>query len=102
MDRAGANKDAGILSIVSHVNFTLQRGELHLLIKIRSEAGNNDDFYLGDCRNNSLSCQGITLNRLIIFATMQNGRSVALHTPGCKLNYSETSAIERLLVNAVL
>jgi len=36
---------------------------------------------------------------LIIFATMQNGRTVALHTLGCKLNYSETSAIERLLVN---
>jgi threonylcarbamoyladenosine tRNA methylthiotransferase MtaB len=30
---------------------------------------------------------------------MQNGRSVALHTLGCKLNYSETSAIERLLMN---
>ncbi len=26
-----------------------------------------------------------------------NGRTVALHTLGCKLNYSETSAIERLL-----
>jgi len=30
---------------------------------------------------------------------MENGRTVALHTLGCKLNYSETSAIERLLVN---
>lgn len=30
---------------------------------------------------------------------MTNGRTVALHTLGCKLNYSETSAIERLLVN---
>jgi threonylcarbamoyladenosine tRNA methylthiotransferase MtaB len=30
---------------------------------------------------------------------MQIGRSVALHTLGCKLNYSETSAIERLLMN---
>lgn len=30
---------------------------------------------------------------------MQNGKTVALHTLGCKLNYSETSAIERLLVN---
>jgi threonylcarbamoyladenosine tRNA methylthiotransferase MtaB len=30
---------------------------------------------------------------------MQNGRTVALHTLGCKLNYSETSAIERMLVN---
>ena len=38
-------------------------------------------------------------NRLIIFADMQNGRTVALHTLGCKLNYSETSAIERMLVN---
>ncbi|MDE3183630.1 MAG: tRNA (N(6)-L-threonylcarbamoyladenosine(37)-C(2))-methylthiotransferase MtaB [Bacteroidota bacterium] len=28
---------------------------------------------------------------------MLNGRSVALHTLGCKLNYSETSAVERLL-----
>jgi len=28
---------------------------------------------------------------------MQNGRTVALHTLGCKLNYSETSAIQRLL-----
>ncbi|MDP4283644.1 MAG: tRNA (N(6)-L-threonylcarbamoyladenosine(37)-C(2))-methylthiotransferase MtaB [Bacteroidota bacterium] len=28
---------------------------------------------------------------------MSNGRTVALHTLGCKLNYSETSAIERLL-----
>jgi threonylcarbamoyladenosine tRNA methylthiotransferase MtaB len=35
---------------------------------------------------------------LIIFAAMQNGRTVALHTLGCKLNYSETSAIERMLV----
>lgn len=30
---------------------------------------------------------------------MSNGRSVALHTLGCKLNYSETSAVERLLTN---
>ncbi|MEO8721241.1 MAG: tRNA (N(6)-L-threonylcarbamoyladenosine(37)-C(2))-methylthiotransferase MtaB [Ginsengibacter sp.] len=30
---------------------------------------------------------------------MENGRTVALHTLGCKLNYSETSAIERLLEN---
>ncbi|HSN09970.1 MAG TPA: tRNA (N(6)-L-threonylcarbamoyladenosine(37)-C(2))-methylthiotransferase MtaB [Hanamia sp.] len=28
---------------------------------------------------------------------MSNRRSVALHTLGCKLNYSETSAVERLL-----
>ena len=28
---------------------------------------------------------------------MSNGRSVALHTLGCKLNYSETSTVERLL-----
>jgi threonylcarbamoyladenosine tRNA methylthiotransferase MtaB len=36
--------------------------------------------------------------RLIIFALlMSNGRTVALHTLGCKLNYSETSAIERLM-----
>lgn len=28
---------------------------------------------------------------------MENGRTVALHTLGCKLNYSETSAIGRLL-----
>jgi threonylcarbamoyladenosine tRNA methylthiotransferase MtaB len=28
---------------------------------------------------------------------MSNGRTVALHTLGCKLNYAETSAIERLL-----
>ncbi|MEO6820171.1 MAG: radical SAM protein, partial [Ginsengibacter sp.] len=30
---------------------------------------------------------------------MLNGKSVALHTLGCKLNYSETSAIERLMIN---
>lgn len=30
---------------------------------------------------------------------MVNGRTVALHTLGCKLNYSETSAVERLLEN---
>ncbi|MGN6296865.1 MAG: tRNA (N(6)-L-threonylcarbamoyladenosine(37)-C(2))-methylthiotransferase MtaB [Ginsengibacter sp.] len=30
---------------------------------------------------------------------MSNGRTVALHTLGCKLNYSETSAVERLLQN---
>lgn len=30
---------------------------------------------------------------------MSNTRTVALHTLGCKLNYSETSAIERLLCN---
>ena len=35
--------------------------------------------------------------RLIIFAAMENGRTVALHTLGCKLNYSETSAIQRML-----
>jgi threonylcarbamoyladenosine tRNA methylthiotransferase MtaB len=34
---------------------------------------------------------------LINFAAMSNGRSVALHTLGCKLNYSETSTVERLL-----
>ncbi len=28
---------------------------------------------------------------------MPEGKSVALHTLGCKLNYSETSSIERLL-----
>jgi threonylcarbamoyladenosine tRNA methylthiotransferase MtaB len=28
---------------------------------------------------------------------MENGRTVALHTLGCKLNYSETSAIQRML-----
>lgn len=28
---------------------------------------------------------------------MSNGRTVALHTLGCKLNYSETSAIQRML-----
>ncbi|HEX7457712.1 MAG TPA: tRNA (N(6)-L-threonylcarbamoyladenosine(37)-C(2))-methylthiotransferase MtaB, partial [Ginsengibacter sp.] len=30
---------------------------------------------------------------------MSTTKSVALHTLGCKLNYSETSAIERLLEN---
>ncbi len=35
--------------------------------------------------------------RLIIFALMSNERTVALHTLGCKLNYAETSAIQRLL-----
>ena len=30
---------------------------------------------------------------------MSNGRTVALDTLGCKLNYSETSAVERLLQN---
>ncbi len=30
---------------------------------------------------------------------MEKVRTIALHTLGCKLNYSETSAIERLLVN---
>jgi threonylcarbamoyladenosine tRNA methylthiotransferase MtaB len=30
---------------------------------------------------------------------MPTTKSVALHTLGCKLNYSETSAIERLLEN---
>src|SRR6185437_2512677 len=30
---------------------------------------------------------------------MSQERTVALHTLGCKLNYSETSAIERMLVN---
>ncbi len=65
------------------------------------EAGNNGDFYSGNCHSHSLSCDAITLNRLIIFAAMQNGRTVALHTLGCKLNYSETSAIERMLINDV-
>jgi threonylcarbamoyladenosine tRNA methylthiotransferase MtaB len=36
-------------------------------------------------------------NGIIIFASMQVKKSVALHTLGCKLNYSETSAMERLL-----
>lgn len=30
---------------------------------------------------------------------MENARTVALHTLGCKLNYSETSAIQRMLEN---
>ena len=34
---------------------------------------------------------------MINFVGMQNERTVALHTLGCKLNYSETSAVERLL-----
>jgi threonylcarbamoyladenosine tRNA methylthiotransferase MtaB len=41
--------------------------------------------------------RGISSCRLIIFALMLNERTVALHTLGCKLNYAETSAIERLL-----
>lgn len=41
--------------------------------------------------------RGISSCRLIIFALMSNERTVALHTLGCKLNYAETSAIERLL-----
>ncbi len=36
------------------------------------EAGNNGDFYSGNCHNHSLSCDAITLNRLIIFAAIQN------------------------------
>jgi len=40
---------------------------------------------------------GISSSGLIIFALMLNERTVALHTLGCKLNYAETSAIERLL-----
>ena len=40
---------------------------------------------------------GISSSGLIIFALMSNERTVALHTLGCKLNYAETSAIERLL-----
>lgn len=34
-----------------------------------------------------------------IFAIMQKERTVALHTLGCKLNYSETSSISRLMEN---
>ncbi len=34
---------------------------------------------------------------MINFAAMSNAKTVALHTLGCKLNYSETSAVERLL-----
>ena len=36
---------------------------------------------------------------IVYFCFMENQRTVALHTLGCKLNYSETSAIERLLIN---
>ena len=32
-----------------------------------------------------------------IFAVMQNQKSVAFHTLGCKLNYSETSTLSRML-----
>ena len=35
--------------------------------------------------------------QLIIFAAMQQKRTVAFHTLGCKLNYSETSALSRML-----
>ena len=35
----------------------------------------------------------------LFLQTMSITKSVALHTLGCKLNYSETSAIERLLEN---
>jgi len=31
------------------------------------------------------------------FCAMENARTVALHTLGCKLNYSETSAIQRMM-----
>jgi len=72
MDKAGANYGAAILSIAAHLSFILQRSELHLLIKIGMEAGNNGDFYSGNCHNHSLSCDAITLNRLIIFAAIQN------------------------------
>ena len=61
MDRAAANYDAAILSIAAHLIAPYKEVSFYLLIKIRSEAGNNDDFYFGDCRNNSASCQGITL-----------------------------------------
>ena len=30
---------------------------------------------------------------------MQNQKTVAFHTLGCKLNYSETSALSRMLEN---
>src|SRR3954471_12861819 len=33
----------------------------------------------------------------VIFAPMQKRRSVAFHTLGCKLNFSETSTLSRLL-----
>src|SRR4051794_37303707 len=36
---------------------------------------------------------------MIIFASMPVSKSVALHTLGCKLNYAETSTIERMLQN---
>jgi threonylcarbamoyladenosine tRNA methylthiotransferase MtaB len=35
--------------------------------------------------------------RFVILPLMSSGKTVALHTLGCKLNYSETSAIGRLL-----
>ncbi|MEP6927252.1 MAG: radical SAM protein, partial [Ginsengibacter sp.] len=41
----------------------------------------------------------ISKTLLHIFVIMPVSKSVALHTLGCKLNYSETSAIERLLQN---
>lgn len=42
----------------------------------------------------------ISKNIILYFChIMSTAKSVALHTLGCKLNYSETSAIERLLEN---
>src|SRR5215203_4492061 len=49
------------------------------------------------CAASSCSHLSVGIAMVIIFATMS--KTVALHTLGCKLNFSETSAIGRLLEN---
>jgi threonylcarbamoyladenosine tRNA methylthiotransferase MtaB len=51
--------------------------------EIFSNIGKNDSIYKRDMRNFALF--------------MSAGKTVALHTLGCKLNYSETSALSRML-----
>ncbi|MEP6584545.1 MAG: tRNA (N(6)-L-threonylcarbamoyladenosine(37)-C(2))-methylthiotransferase MtaB [Ginsengibacter sp.] len=74
--------------IIINIEITItKRNAMLFLFKINFA---QDNFYA--------SILKLVVIRLFIFASlMSRGKSVALHTLGCKLNYSETSSIERLL-----
>src|ERR1700724_3910725 len=50
--------------------------------------------------SSNIGCSHVFLLQVPIFASnMAVNKTVALHTLGCKLNYSETSTLSRLLEN---
>lgn len=54
---------------------------------------------LGIKKLNNYACKNSSLKFCLSLPFMNTSKSVALHTLGCKLNFSETSALSRLLEN---